>query len=120
MARTGPCVLVVEDDVDLRDALAEIIAGAGYAVLTAADGRDALAMAAEHPPKFVLLDLAMPVMDGRAALAALRQLPGHIPVIFMSAGLRARDAAVQHDVEGYLEKPFDVDELLRLVARFCE
>jgi CheY-like chemotaxis protein len=112
--------LVVEDDADLRDALAEIIEGAGYTVLTAANGRDALAMAAEHPPALVLLDLLMPVMDGQEALVALRQLPGHIPVVFMSAGLRARDAAAQLDAEGYLEKPFNVDELLRLVARFCD
>lgn len=120
MPHTGPCVLIVEDDADLRDALAAIIEGAGYAVLTAADGRDALALAAEHPPALVLLDLVMPVMGGQEALAALRQLPEDIPVIFMSAGRRARDAAPQHDVAGYLAKPFDVDELLRLLARFCE
>ena len=119
MARTEPCVLVVEDNTDLREALAVILAGAGYAVLTAADGRDALAMAADRPPTLVLLDLQMPVMDGQAALVGLRQLPEHIPVVFMSAGLRARDAAARHDVEGYLEKPFEVDELLHLVARFC-
>ena len=50
---------------------------------------------------------------------ALRQLPGHIPVVFMSSGLRLRDAVAQQPVEGTLEKPFHVEELLRLVARFC-
>jgi CheY-like chemotaxis protein len=119
MAHTEPCVLVVEDNADLRDALAAILDDAGYAVCTAADGRDALAVAAEHPPALVLLDLQMPVMDGPAALVGLRQLPEHIPVVFMSAGLRAREAAARHDVDGYLEKPFEVDELLRLVAHFC-
>ena len=119
MARTEPCVLVVEDNADLRESLAAILDDAGYTVLTAADGRDALALAAEHPPALVLLDLQMPVMDGQEALVGLRQLPERIPVVFMSAGLRARDAAARHDVEGYLEKPFELDELLRLVAHVC-
>jgi CheY-like chemotaxis protein len=119
MPSPGPCVLLVEDDRDLREALAEIITDAGYSVLTAANGPDALALAAEHPPTFVLLDLRMPGMDGHETLLALRQLPEHIPVVFMSAGLRAREAAAQDDTEGFLEKPFGIDELLRVVARFC-
>lgn len=113
-------VLIVEDDDDLRAALAEIVAAAGYPVGTAADGREAVAVARVEPPALVLLDLQMPVMDGHAALAALRDLPGHLPVVFMSAGLRAQRAAAQSDADGYLEKPFGVDELLRLIASFYQ
>jgi CheY-like chemotaxis protein len=130
MAEEPPCVLVVDDDPDLRTALAELISAAGYHVLTATNGRDAVVLAAEHPPRLVLLDLVVPVMDGHAALAALRDLPTRIPVVCMSASLRARAAAEQHAVAGYLEKPVGVDELLRVspaatrsmvvLARFCQ
>jgi CheY-like chemotaxis protein len=118
MTDSDAWVLIVEDDDDLRDALADIVEDAGYPVRTAADGREAVASARLHPPAVVLLDLQMPVMDGQAALAALRQLPGHIPVVFMSAGVRAKEAARQSGADGYLEKPFVVEELLRLIACF--
>lgn len=116
---TAVYVLIVDDEDDLREALAAILEDAGYTVRTAADGREAVDIARVQPPRLVLLDLAMPVMDGHAALAALRQLPGRIPVVFMSAGLRLRNGGVHPDVDGHLAKPFAVEELLRLVARFC-
>jgi CheY-like chemotaxis protein len=81
-------------------------------------GREAVALARVEPPALVLLDLQMPVMDGHAALAALRELSEHIPVMFMSAGLRARRVAVEANADGYLEKPFDVSALLRCIASF--
>ena len=114
-----PCVLVVEDNDDLREALGIILEDAGHTVVTAANGQAALGLATAQAPGVVLLDLQMPVMSGQEALAALRQLPQHIPVVFMTAGLRARQEAVRHGADAHLEKPFDIDALLTLVARFC-
>ena len=115
---SGP-VLVVDDDDAIREFLALALADAGYAVATAADGAEAVAKAADAAPAMVLLDLQMPVMTGQEALAALRRLPARIPVVFMTAGLRSQAEAERHGADGYLVKPFDLDQLLDLVARFA-
>lgn len=105
-------VLVVDDDDDVREALAELLMEDGFAVRTACDGRQALAALAAHGPvDVVLLDLTMPVMDGRAFLAARALLPeiAAIPVVVLSA---IADRVELTGVAVALRKPVTADVVL--------
>jgi two-component system, chemotaxis family, chemotaxis protein CheY len=115
-----PCVLVVDDDPGIRDTLQFMLEDAGYDVLTATTGLEALDRVNERRPALILLDLQMPLMTGQETLARLRQMPYQIPVVFMTAGLRAQVEAVRHGADGHLAKPFEFDELLQVVRRFCD
>jgi CheY-like chemotaxis protein len=114
----APHVLVVDDDTDIRRTIADILESEGYSVALAANGRDALDRIEEHEPALILLDLQMPVMTGWEVLSHLRAHSIRIPVVFMTAGFRAQTEAERHQAEGHLRKPFEMDELLDLVARF--
>ena len=111
-------VLVVEDDLSLRALLASVLVDAGYRVLTAEHGRAALDLVdSGFAPDLILLDLWMPVMDGRAFLRAYRQrTAARVPVVVVTAALHA-DAEVL-GVDAVVGKPFDVDDLLATVERY--
>ncbi len=111
-------VLVVDDDPAIRRAVGMMLEDEGYDVATAANGREALDQIAESAPSVVLLDLQMPEMDGWQLQRRLRELHLDVPVVFMTAGYRARAEAERHQAAGYLAKPFDMDDLLSTVARF--
>ncbi len=109
------CILVVDDERDIRDTIAELLADEGYAVEEAGDGAEALAKARDCHPAVVLLDLMMPGMNGwefRARQRGDPELAG-IPVIVVSA--LGRVAGV--DAAGYLQKPFELEDLLSAVRR---
>ncbi len=111
-------VLVVDDDADIRDAVADVLEDAGYFVLEAGDGREALARldGLRGEPCLVLLDMMMPNMNGAEMLKALTdgQRLGALPVVVVSAG--TTDASGARRV---LRKPVPVDALLRVVQDFC-
>lgn len=117
-------LLVVDDDLDIRDALQDVFELEGYAVLLAADGLEALAQLrqAESPPHLILLDLMMPRMDGFAFREALRHdsALSEIPVLVASADLDVKGAAEGLDVAGWLRKPLDLSELLSTVKRLSQ
>ena len=119
MPADPPCVLVVDDDPHIRGFLETLLASEGYSAQTARNGIEALDRVRAQRPALILLDLQMPLMTGQELLAQLRSMDGHVPVVFMSAGLRAQTEAERHRAEGHLAKPFEVDELLALVRRFC-
>ena len=73
--RGSKCVLVVEDHEDIRRAVAELLSVEGYAVATAANGKEALRLASQAAPDGIVLDLMMPMMDGWGFLACVRTLP---------------------------------------------
>jgi CheY-like chemotaxis protein len=111
-------VLVVEDDIDVRETLAELLEGEGYAVATAGDGRAALEWLSHgERPCLVLLDLMMPIMNGWEVLEHVRQdatLAGlHIAVI--TAASRQKPAGADE----LLSKPVNIDRLLDVVQRHC-
>ena len=114
-----PRILAVEDDPDILALLEFTLAGAGYDVVTAADG-DAALVALDHaPPDLVLLDMWMPGLDGRAFARAYRDRPGpHAPIVLFTAVSDAESLATEIGADGRLDKPFDVDELLNLVGRY--
>lgn len=115
-----PTVFIVEDDVDTREMIGRFLQMEGYAVETAANGRQALErLDAGTRACVILLDLMMPVMDG---WEFRRQQVSHatcadIPVIVFSAA--GRDRMRQIEANDYLAKPVDLEDLLKRVARFC-
>jgi CheY-like chemotaxis protein len=117
-AAGSPVVLVVDDDEGIREVVAMLLSDEGYIVQTASNGQEALSSIHTQRPALVLLDLQMPVMTGWQLVEQLRAFRLDVPVVFMSAGVRARSEAVQYSVAGYLAKPFDLDDLLGVVARF--
>jgi CheY-like chemotaxis protein len=113
------CVLVVEDQPDIRDFVAFVLENEGYCVTTADNGAVALEQVARKPVDIVLLDMRMPVMDGWAFAEAYRQRPGpHAPIVVLTAANDASTRAAQIQADAYLGKPFELDDLLSVVARY--
>lgn len=111
-------VLVVEDDQDLSSLLEMVLADAGYRVRTAPDGRAALAAVAEEMPGVILLDMRMPVMNGWEFARAFRARHGRAcPIVVVTAAENARLRAEEIGAEGWLAKPFDLDDVLATVDR---
>lgn len=112
-------VLLVDDDQDLRDSVADLLRQRGYKVATAEDGHAALAIiTGTRMPCIVLLDLVMPGMDGWQFLGAVQSDPNlsAIPIVIASAHAATH---APPGTAGVLRKPFDFDEMFRLVARHC-
>jgi CheY-like chemotaxis protein len=108
-------VLVVDDENDIRQALAEVLAFEGFVVEAARDGMEALEKVRALHPRLVLLDLMMPRMNGWEFRRAQKDDPdlARIPVLIISAFAPTGDL----EAEGYIEKPFDVEELVSAVRR---
>jgi CheY-like chemotaxis protein len=119
---TGPRrILIVDDEDDIREvAQVSLELIGGFEVMTASNGRDALARARAEQPDAILLDVMMPEMDGPATLAELRANPAtrDIPVVFLTANTQAaqRQALGQLGAAGMLSKPFDPMKLAGDVA----
>jgi CheY-like chemotaxis protein len=115
-------VLVVEDDADFRDALVSALEHAGYEVIAAVNGAAALQLLQWRiVPSVVLLDLMMPVMDGRTFRQHQLADPAlaSIPVIVLSADTQAADLATSPGVHAVLRKPVDIEALLRVLDTLC-
>jgi len=110
-------VLVVDDDALIRDTLATALSDEGYAVRVAGDGRAALATLGEWRPDVIVLDLMMPVMDGRAFRTAQRAAPvtADIPIIVLSAAHNVQARAADLEAAAVFPKPFDLGALLDAV-----
>jgi CheY-like chemotaxis protein len=110
--------MVVEDDADLTLVEEFALRAAGYHVVTARDGRAALETLAHERPAVILLDMRMPGVNGWQFMRAFRAAYGReIRVIVVTAAEDAQQRAAEVDADDWLAKPFDVDELLDVVAR---
>ncbi len=109
-------ILIVDDEAAITQALAALLRQAGYQVITAQSGREALAQLAAEPDLMVL-DIMMPDLDGYAVCRAVREKPGYVPIIMLTAkdapGDRA--AGLELGADAYLTKPFEPGELLAQV-----
>jgi CheY-like chemotaxis protein len=112
-------VLIVEDDEDIRAAMAELLENEGFEVSVASNGQEGLEVLGQMgPPCLVLLDLMMPVMSGEDFLRHVRDNPrmDPIPVIIVTASGRAPLPGTQ----GILKKPFEISDLFATVSAHCE
>ena len=117
MGRDDRTVLVVDDDLDLREALELILEDRGFRVVTAANGREALERLAGERPLAILLDMRMPEMDGWQFAKEFRaRHPGRIPIVVCTAAEDARIRAAEVEAEGYLEKPFEMEEVFSVLG----
>ncbi|HEY7126163.1 MAG TPA: response regulator [Ktedonobacterales bacterium] len=115
-----PRVLVVDDDAAIRKMLVDVLSLEGFSAETARDGREALALLEASNYQVVLLDLMMPIMDGWELCRTLRERPtlrAQFSVVLMSAGEKLEQAQ-DLGADGYLAKPFDVNQLLELLEPF--
>jgi CheY-like chemotaxis protein len=115
------CILVVDDDDATRQAAAQSLQTmAGWEVVEAYCGAQAIESATRHQPDAILLDVVMPAMDGPAMLSKLRTMraTSHIPIVLLTAKVQAvRDGSLAHlPVEAILLKPFDPLRLASQVA----
>ena len=123
MMRQGH-VLVVDDDQFIRQCIAVTLQDEGYRVDAASNGAAALEWLerewrpARSQPDVILLDMRMPVMDGWAFARAYRALTlRHAPIVVVTAAQDAALRAAQIAADGFLAKPFDLDDLVAVVAR---
>jgi len=116
--RTGPTVLIVDDEDGIRDFLRSAFEAEGYTVLAAADGEAALTLCEHYQPDAILLDLMMPRLDGLGFLHEFRRRHGvdACPIYIMSAVSTAVEHARAAGVAGAIVKPFDLEEMLQLIA----
>lgn len=114
-------ILTVDDSAAMRHMVSLTLTAAGYEVLQAANGREALRIAAEHPVDLVITDVNMPQMDGIALVRELRHLSHyrHRPLLFLTTEntpeckLEARNAGAT----GWMIKPFNSERLVATIAR---
>ena len=116
---TSGQVLVVEDDPHMRQLVEEILSDEGYQVRTAQDGQAALEEVARELPGVILLDMRMPRMNGWEFAREFRERYGRrAPIVVLTAASDAGQRAAEIEAEGFLGKPFDLDDLIRVVERF--
>jgi len=117
-------ILVVEDNEKNMKLVRDVLQATGYSTLEASTAGRAIALAVEHSPALVLMDIRLSGMDGLEALKQLRMdsRTQRIPVLAVTAQAMKgdRDRFMEAGFDGYLSKPIDIDELLEAVARFCQ
>jgi len=118
-----PLVLIVDDNDRNRKLARDVLRMAGIRTLEAATATEGIAIASEHLPDVILMDLRLPDLDGTEAARLLRAEPrtARIPVVAMTAlPLDARDDwLLDAGFAGYIVKPIDIDELPDVVRGFC-
>jgi CheY-like chemotaxis protein len=110
-------ILVVDDERDIRSAVAEMLELEGFAVDEAINGADALDAVERRAPDVILLDMRMPVLDGWGFARELRRRGRQIPIVVMTAARDAGRWAEEVAATAALSKPFAFDDLLRAVDK---
>ncbi len=110
-------ILIVDDEPSMRVNLAELLGDEGYTVELASNGEEAITKTKDHNPMVVLMDIKMPQLSGIEALHSIKEYDPRIPVIIFTAyGTNEKPIeAIKSGAFDYLDKPFDIDELLRVL-----
>src|ERR1041384_7051136 len=118
---TGPLILVADDDTNLRKILALFLKNAGYSVVEAVNGREALETAKLRRPDAILLDIMMPLMDGFTVCRLIKDDPemSYSAILICTARNRKEDliAAIKAGAEDYIIKPFTKETVLGKVDK---
>ena len=118
--RVLPYLLVVDDSPSVRRVVSTTLKNAGWDVMTARDGAEALEIVAKRTPAAILLDIEMPRMDGYELMAALRNQPAyaHLPLIVLTsrAATKHQQRALQLGADAYVVKPYQDEQLLATIA----
>ena len=113
-------ILIIEDDVELRSTLTEMLERKDYEVVSASDGEEGLQKAYEINPDLILLDIKMPLGGGIKAFETIRNNPNteNIPVIFITAfpSVEIKKQVIDMGAEGFIAKPFGSEELLEKIS----
>lgn len=114
-------VLLVEDTEDNRFMMRRLLEMAGYRVVEAMNGEEAVKLAKSECPQLILMDLSLPVIDGLAATRLIRKLPGcqSTPIIAVSAHDTSdfQSEAIEAGCNSYVTKPIDFNDLEELIAQ---
>jgi CheY-like chemotaxis protein len=116
-------VLIVDDDYDVRDAIADVLQTEGIPAAFAGDGEEALDWLRRNPaPCLILLDWMMPRCDGATFREAQRNDPdlARIPVVLLTADAHVDEKLRALQVDGVLRKPVDLDRLSSMIRRYCD
>ncbi len=114
---TRPSILVVDDELLIRDLLYDFFTGQGWEISVAEDGEKALEMSRARKYDVVLSDIKMPEMDGLTLTGHLRQSQPQLPIVLMT-GFPSVDtavAALRNKVDDYVIKPFNINQLYKLL-----
>lgn len=113
-------IMVVDDDHAILDMLTELLGYEGYSVRPFSLGSAALAQARADPPALILLDLMMPELSGWQVTDALRAAPEtrDIPIVLLSARRDLPAVASSLNVPTFLEKPFEIEDILKVVRQY--
>ncbi len=112
-------ILIIEDDLDIRNVVVDILKMEGLATAVADNGAEALIYLKTHKkPCMVFLDMMMPVMNGRQFLDIFRNQPGNadVPVVILSAVADRVDTTGANE---FIKKPLDLNRLLEVVSKYC-
>ncbi len=119
----GP-ILIIEDNIEIRETLVDVLVDEGYKVMSAENGQAGLMtlMNAKELPCLVLLDLTMPIMDGFTFRQEQLKEPlwARIPTALLSADGKLEEKAREAQVLEYIKKPVDLDKLYSLAEKYCK
>ena len=115
-------ILVVEDNEDNRRIIRDLLTSVGYELLEAMDGVEGVAMAQQHRPDLILMDIQLPVIDGYEATRRIRTIPelADVPIIAVTSYALSGDEPKTREAgcDGYVAKPFSPRELLAKLREF--
>jgi DNA-binding response OmpR family regulator len=110
-------ILVVDDDQNILLTMQDILTSEGFPVRVAHNGREGLESVEAEEPDLIVLDLWMPQMDGREMAQRLRERGHSVPILVMSAIQSGNRIAQEMRAQGFIPKPFDIDDLLGEIRR---
>jgi two-component system cell cycle response regulator DivK len=124
MPARSACILYIEDNRENRTLVKRVLEAEGYRVLEAPNARVGLAQAQANRPDLILMDINLPEIDGYTTTARLKATPGleSVKVVALTANVMKgdREKTLAAGCDGYIQKPIDVDQLPRQIARFLE
>jgi CheY-like chemotaxis protein len=115
-------ILVIDDQPEVLELLSDLLEHNKYEVLTATEGVEGLAKAKAHKPELIVLDIAMPVMDGYDFMKELRadEEIKNIPVIIITGRVQLQEIFEEQGIQDYIMKPFDKKELLNKIKKLTK